>query len=190
MSNELIAAEVNRAVAEALNRTQTNIGFSGTQSGMSLSQKANLKFFLRNFNCISFTHGDCRGADYEAHEIAEEYFETLLAHHPDAEPKIVVQPALDPVKRAYVLGREHQYLIGKFTRDGVIYEQVSPAKYLERNKHIVDTTDLLLACPKESQMTMRSGTWATIRYAWSQVSKTGKKVIVIPPQGKIIEIKE
>jgi len=169
---------------------QTNIGFSGTQSGMSQGQKANFKYFLNQFNCISFSHGDCTGADYEAHGIVEQYFETLLAHHPDCEPKIVVRPAINPMKRAYVLGREHQFLVGGFIKDGIIYEQVSPAKYLERNKHIVETTDLLLACPKEQEMTMRSGTWATIRFAWSQVSKTGKRVIVIPPNGRVIEIKE
>jgi len=182
-------------VSNELNGNQSgaanaNIGFSGTQSGMSWDQKANLVQFLRMYHCITFVHGDCTGADAEAHKIAEKYFETLLAHDEHCEPKIVVHPALNPMKRAYVLGRKHEFLVGGFLQDGIIYDQVAPQKYLDRNKRIVDTTDILLACPKEQEMTMRSGTWATIRYAWSQVQRTGKKVIVIPPKGRIIEISE
>jgi hypothetical protein len=171
-------------------RGAANVGFSGSQSGMSPNQKANLIYFLSNLHCISFSHGDCIGSDAEAHGIAENYFEALLAHRPELAPKIVVYPAINPIKRAYTLGHDHKFLVGGYILDGIIYEQTSPAKYLDRNKRIVETTDILLACPKEQEMTMRSGTWATIRYAWSLVQKTGKKVIVIPPNGKIIEIKE
>jgi len=183
MSNELNGNGVMSAV-------KTNVGFSGTQSGMSWNQKANLVQFLRMHKCITFAHGDCSGADAEAHKIVEKYFEALLANDEHCEPKIVVHPAVNPVKRAYTLGRKNEFLVGGYIQDGIIYEQTSPAKYLDRNKRIVDTTDILLAFPKEQEMTLRSGTWATIRYAWSQVSRTGKKVIVVPPQGRIIEIKE
>jgi len=182
MSNELNGNQSGAA--------NSNIGFSGTQSGMSWNQKANLVQFFRMYRCITFVHGDCTGADAEAHKIAEKYFETLLANKETIEPRIVVHPALNPMKRAYTLGRKHEFLVGDFLLDGICYEQVAPQKYLDRNKHIVDATDILLACPKEQEMTMRSGTWATIRYAWSQVQRTGKKVIVIPPKGRIIEISE
>src|SRR5258706_311318 len=53
-----------------------------------------------------------------------------------------------------------------------------PAKdYIARNHDIVDDTDILYACPDGPEK-VRSGTWATIRYALKQK----KKVVIFHPE--------
>jgi cytosine/uracil/thiamine/allantoin permease len=42
---------------------------------------------------------------------------------------------------------------------------LEPGPYLWRNHQIVDATAALLACPFEFEEQLRSGTWATVRYA-------------------------
>lgn len=48
---------------------------------------------------------------------------------------------------------------------------------LKRNYDIVDACDILLAAPRTLTEELRSGTWATIRYA----RKTGKKYLILAP---------
>ena len=58
-----------------------------------------------------------------------------------------------------------------------------PRQYHERNRNIVDATDILVATPKENKGDIyRGGTWYTINYA---VSK-GKPVYIIWPDGRQI----
>lgn len=87
---------------------------------------------------VTFHHGDCTGADEQAHMIARicGYF-------------IVVHPPTDPKKRAWCTG--------DFA--------MTPAPYLERNAAIVRSTLELIATPGETVEQVRSGTWATIRQA-------------------------
>ncbi len=47
--------------------------------------------------------------------------------------------------------------------------------YLERNRDIVDASEVLIACPSTREEVMRSGTWATVRYA----RKKGMKITLI-----------
>jgi hypothetical protein len=57
-----------------------------------------------------------------------------------------------------------------------------PAKpYLVRNHEIVDDSQVLIAAPKEFTEQLRSGTWATIRYA----RKIGRTVRIVFPDGSI-----
>jgi hypothetical protein len=57
-------------------------------------------------------------------------------------------------------------------------DTVYPEKeYIERNHNIVDNTDMLIAFPSTKTEILKSGTWATIRYA----RKKGKKIIIIDP---------
>ena len=88
---------------------------------------------------LEFHHGDCVGADAEAHAIADEN-----------NAYIVVHPPSNPKSRAFVEGYGVRLL---------------PRPYLERNHAIVDSTDLLIATPKQTFEVRRSGTWATVRYA-------------------------
>jgi len=59
----------------------------------------------------------------------------------------------------------------------------NPKPYLERNHNIVDESELLIACPKSKEEELRSGTWATVRYA----RKKGVRIILIYPDGSVSE---
>jgi hypothetical protein len=115
------------------------IGFTGTQQGMTEKQKHEIAKLIKQAS--EFHHGDCIGADSEAHQLAIEYGIFTVIHPPD-----------NPSKRAWCVG-----------------DQVLPAKpYLDRNHDIVDQTEVLIAAPFEDEDKLRSGTWATIRYAKRQ----------------------
>lgn len=125
-----------------------HVGFTGTQRGMTAAQYAAVgELLLARFphaavttpvRSVTFHHGDCTGADEQAHVIARicGYF-------------IVVHPPTDPKKRAWCTG--------DFA--------MTPAPYLERNAAIVRSTLELIATPGETAEQVRSGTWATIRQA-------------------------
>ena len=110
-------------------------GFSGTRRGMSQFQKDFL-FGLLQDKAGEFHHGDCVGADSEAHDIA-----TALGY------KVYVHPPLDESLRAYKTG-------------AVQYPKLP---YKVRNKNIVEKTVVLLAFPLE--FNGRGGTWNAIEWA-------------------------
>ena len=116
------------------------IGFTGTQDGMSQHQKEQFVLIMQELLPIEFHHGDCIGADAEAHDIVREFF-------PDV--KITIHPPLNKNKRAFRVGDVQKDLLS----------------YLDRNKMIVDETNLLIATPKGNKEVLRSGTWSTVRYA-------------------------
>lgn len=124
------------------------VGFTGTRRGMSTTQVAWLAKFLRNESVTEFHHGDCIGSDAEAHVIAE----SVLKYRRIA---IHIHPPISDSKRAY--------------KHGDVEYDAKP--YLDRNRDIVDACDVLVACPGQPE-TLRSGTWATVRYA----RKIGKPV--------------
>lgn len=127
------------------------IGFTGTQAGMTIKQETELMAYLA-VHCASFHHGDCIGADAQAHNIARQ----LLI-------PIIIYPPIIKTKRA-------------FCKD---YSSIrEPKDYLVRNHDIVDNTDMLIACPKTAEEEMRSGTWATVRYA----RKIGRSILIINPK--------
>jgi hypothetical protein len=132
------------------------IGFTGTQDGITPPQFDLLVEVLQELHEVTEAHhGDCIGADREFSVIVDCIFGT---------GKIHVHPPTDNKKRAFV-------------RSDTIY---NPFPFLVRNKNIVNATDILIACPKGMNEEVRSGTWATIRYARKQ-----KGVIVILwPDGK------
>lgn len=132
-----------------------HIGFTGTQQGMTEKQKAKVRLILSNnfWPEQEFHHGDCLGADAEAVNIASEIGYMIACH-----------PPLFEGKRA-------------FTRFDTIYDAKS---YLERNHDIVDAVGLMIATPKETTEVLRSGTWATIRYA----QKIGRNIGIIFPDGE------
>lgn len=118
------------------------VGFSGTRKGMTPEQLTAFRVVMEDIipTGAEFHHGDCLGADKQAHGIATELG-----------MKTIVHPPVNPSMRAYCKGTE--------SRD--------KREYLERNKNIVNETTLLIACPsgmKESG----GGTWYTVRYAKSK----------------------
>ena len=127
-------------------------GFTGTQIGMTDKQKETFKKLIEK--CDELHHGDCVGADSDAHNIAKELGKRVHIH-----------PPINSSKRAF--------------NDGDILN--NPKEYLDRNHDIVDSSDFLIATPKGMNEELRSGTWATIRYA----RKRNKKVVIIYPNGRM-----
>jgi hypothetical protein len=136
------------------------IGFTGTAKGMTDKQIRILQNQLLIFKPKEFHHGDCVGADADAHRIALAL--NIL---------VVVHPPIDDKQRAFCGAR------GK-RGPKVSFTELKP--YLERNHDIVDACDVLIATPAQRNEVLRSGTWATIRYA----RKKGKEVIIINPEGR------
>jgi len=122
----------------------TKIGFSGSQEGMSDSQKVRFLsryLFLKRTlgGDIEFHQGQCIGADHEALLLAKSQGGVWTVSHPPTDQSKVHDVECD---------------------------EVWPAKpYLERNHDIVDATDYLIFAPKTRHEQLRSGTWATYRYA-------------------------
>lgn len=141
-----------------------HIGFTGTQDGMVPWQKEALESYLRQAlhgyppsEAHFFHHGDCVGADAEAHEIAH-----ALGF------RVIIHPPKVSTKRAFcVLWSGDQYR--------------PVADYLARNRCIVNECRTLIAAPKASQEELRSGTWATVRYA----RKAKKNIVILLPEYEI-----
>lgn len=129
------------------------VGFTGSQKGMTPAQRVRLYALLGELGTTDLHHGDCIGADHQAHLLAGVQDVIRLHVHP---PKV-------KAKRAFCFG----------------YAMYDPKDYLVRNRHIVDATEVLIAAPAEMTEQMRGGTWMTVRYA----RKQGKRVIIILPDG-------
>ena len=127
------------------------IGFTGTQHGMSGRQRAALSAVLQLYRKHSFHHGCCVGADEQAHRIAGRLNWPIVLHPPSNSSKTALCPHPTHIMHA--------------------------APYLVRNRHIVNESDLLIAAPASREEELRSGTWATVRYARS----VGKPVIILDP---------
>jgi len=128
------------------------VGFTGTQYGMTDHQKRAVRELLGRLKPSEFHHGDCVGADEEAHEIVRSLpFEVKIVSHPPSNPK----------KRAFCKADEER----------------EPKPYLERNRDIVDDTSVLVACPSSVKEVLRSGTWTTWRYA----RKSSREIYLIVP---------
>lgn len=138
------------------------VGFTGTQHGLTVDQQLILKAMYElsvgshfSYPMISeFHHGDCIGADAEAHDI--------FAH---PKTKTIIRPMDNDKKRAF---KDGWYICPSFPP-------------LERNRHIVDAVDVLIVCPKQFKMILRSGTWATYRHAF----KKGMEIWLIKPDGSL-----
>lgn len=141
-----------------------NIGFTGTRYGFRPAQAAAFGTLLANLAMEAapnaFRHGMCRGADYEAGEIA-------FRVSPLAGIEVIGHPGPDDD-----VWRHH----------GCHVHAMMPARpHLARNRDIVDRSEHLIAAPAEMVETERGGTWSTIRYA----RKIGKPVTIIYPDGSL-----
>ena len=131
------------------------LGVTGSRNGMTAEQ---LRWFSTHVGfATEFHHGDCVGVDDQA--ARDMYFfssATVISH-----------PPLNPKYRAYA--PSHVIL--------------DPREYLERDRDIVNATDLLIGFPDSNIERDRSGTWYTIRFARHQ----GRGLIVVGPDGTVIE---
>lgn len=116
----------------------TDIALTGTRHGMSTLQLDAVKLILsdyKNLGAEVFRHGDCPGADVEAAAIAQKLGYDIIIH-----------PGPSGVGSKANL--RHSVL-----------------PFLERNRAMVNATQYLLVAPFKNLQIMRSGTWATFRYA-------------------------
>lgn len=118
------------------------IGFTGTQRGMTKFQRECLKNFLDIYvgwnEELWLLQGDCIGADGQAAHLARSMGYKIWTFPPTHNSKRVGASS----------DREE-----------------TPRDYLTRNHNIVKACDMLVATPGENVEQLRSGTWATIRYA-------------------------
>lgn len=134
------------------------IGFTGTQDGISVPQWHLLETLISCIEFSEFHHGDCKGADEQSHNMLWRVgFNNIVIHPPD-----------NPAKRVFI----------KNVCPSENYLHMPEKPYLERNKDIVDVSDLLIACPSGDEV-IRSGTWSTVRYA----RKMNKTIFIIQPSG-------
>ena len=113
-------------------------GFTGTRHGMSEEQKLYLALELHRLKVIELHHGDCTGADDEANTIARKMGIKTVGHPPTNE--------------------KHR----AFSTCDVWY---GSREYITRNHNIVNCTLHLFVAPRTNNEVIRSGTWATYRYA-------------------------
>lgn len=128
------------------------IGFTGTSRGMTPLQLALLEGVIARLCPTVWHHGDCVGADAQAHDLVRQ-----------REPKcrIEIHPPTIDEKRAYCEG-DHEW---------------PQLPYLKRNLRIATLCEELVAAPLTRTEELRSGTWATVRYA----RKMGKRVHMVWP---------
>lgn len=146
----------------------TKVGFTGTQHGMTLEQATTVARLLREEGATVLHHGVCIGADEEAHFIGQAKGIGAVLHPPKNKSKMSTR-ILDYATYCPLLGA------------GTVLNVYSPAEYIDRNHDIVDATEQLIAAPQKKVEVVRSGTWATIRYA----CKTGKPVRIVHFDGSI-----
>ncbi len=136
------------------------VGITGTRKGMSRIQRQTFIEWLDAFEgqIEEFHHGDCKGVDVQAAEIVQDRI---------GWDKIICHPPLATAHRAFFGG-------------GTL---LKPRAYLKRNHDIVDCVDLLIGVTWEYKEQLRSGTWATVRYAYQMCTP----VLRIDPAGNLIE---
>jgi hypothetical protein len=132
------------------------LGMSGSQDGITNRQQFWLNKTMRGLGMTEFHHGACIGADAYAHLIALDYFDGYVTEPDGLKVKpIIVHPASDVA--------EHK--VDQKSVEPHPLVLVLPAKpALKRNRDIVAPLDRLLATPSGYER-LRSGTWATVRYA-------------------------
>lgn len=131
------------------------VGFTGTRSGMSKKQATEVIEFLKAHDAITVAqHGVCIGADIDFHAICRAINPSIfIVGHPGK--GMYDKPGIRP------------------NRGSVVLDQEEPEDtHFSRNRKIVDTSDILLACPYNDNG--EGGTWYTINYA----KKVGKTVII------------
>jgi hypothetical protein len=135
------------------------IGFSGSQVGLTEDQYNTVFKSLEFLRPTEAHHGRCLGADTRFHQACL-----------DLKIPVVLHPGCD--------------YNGNSPKSGYCPcpEKILDVKpYLDRNKDIVDSVDLMIACPKGFEEEFRSGTWSTIRY----FVKKKKRFYIVFPDGSL-----
>ncbi len=133
-------------------------GFTGTRHGMSDAQLKEFKNIIKSKEIEEFHHGMCVGSDKQAHDFVKDE-KIKIVGHPPSYKKFVADCSCDILKK--------------------------PHDYLQRNKNIVNDTDILIATPDVKEK-IRSGTWSTVRYARQLYTRyPEKKIYIIHKNGRV-----
>lgn len=137
-----------------------HIGYTGSQYPMSARTRITLHLIMselveefQDYATKHLHHGDCINGDEEAAKIGHALGFIVHAH-----------PPFNERKRAF----------SEF--NDVIH---APKDYIPRNHDIVDGSSILIATPHTMNEVIRSGTWATIRYA----RQLNRELCIIFPDG-------
>jgi hypothetical protein len=133
-------------------------GFTGTRHGMTPAQITEVGELLRKLTPECARHGDCGGADAQFHDLCIARFIPVVLHPPH-----------DPRHRAFCAGA---------------IQTKTPLGYLERDRRIVDGSDVLIATPREDiepPPRRGQGTWYTVRYS----RRAGVARYIVWPSGEI-----
>lgn len=133
------------------------LGVTGSRSGITSRQSKWLNEFFDDNDISRLLHGDCEGADEAADTIAMKHGVKRWA-----------MPGTDALGRSPY----RAYCAAEYIAE--------PRLYQVRNQYIVDNCELLVALPKSVER-VRSGTWATIRYA----RRVHRQHFIIYPNGVI-----
>lgn len=140
------------------------IGITGSRNGMTPFQQVMFLNLIHDivkageYDTLVFKHGDCVGADAQVHEIL-----TVLQKSFPVNIKIEIHPPVVDKHRAFCKGAD---------------KVLKPRPYLDRNRAIVNGSNKLIAIPDSSEEKIRSGTWATVRYA----RRVKKSICLIIPE--------
>ena len=148
-----------------------HIGFTGTRKGMTVRQA---HWFVRtlikvtNGEPFSFHHGDCIGADDEAHFLicSDIQFVNIPVN-------IIIHPGYSASRPDDVSMRANN----------MADEIREPKQHFARNRDIVNESELLIAVPICKPIPASGGTAYTIDYA----RKTKKEIVIIYPDGELGE---
>lgn len=132
------------------------VAFTGTRAGMAEPQIEVVLDLVHSYKYVQqWHHGDCDGADGQFHDI-------VFSVYGNAD-RIHIQPSTIEKKRVH-------------KHSPNIYPPKPP---LIRNHNMVDVTRGLIATPRLDFEILRSGTWATVRYA----RKLHRPIFIVWPNG-------
>ena len=127
------------------------VGVTGTREGANDRQLMAVIEFIKSLGTgHELHHGDCTGVDVEVAAAAKYNGCRIVCH-----------PPLSTETQGYFGGDEIR----------------EPKGYLQRDRNIVDETDMLIVVPLQDEWQPRGGTWYTHDYA----IKKGKPVKVFYP---------
>jgi hypothetical protein len=127
------------------------IGVTGTREGANEQQLLEVIKFMESLGSgHELHHGDCKGVDIQVAAVAKVLGWRIVCHPPKT--------------------TEQQ---GYFGGD----EMREPLGYLQRDRNIVDETEILIVVPLQNEWQPKGGTWYTHDYA----KKKNKPVTVFYP---------
>lgn len=135
-----------------------DLGFTGTQKGMTNPQAHQFEAVIRLVSAKRFHHGDCVGSDAQAALIARRNGLFVVGH-----------PPIKDGKRAF------------FPSD----VEWPPRDFLDRNQDIVDVSALLVGTPKDYDWPTNfrgQGTWSTL----ARARRSGVPFVIITPGGALL----